>query len=142
MLGAAVAIAAGLPSSAVAGPARWQLVGTTYNSVAFLDRGSLSMAGGAGTATVMRVSGQPASDGWQSVTQQIGVDCAARRFADKGSAIEQADGSIVRYGASGAYQPVPSRGVFLDLYEATCQNRGGTMVADPRAWTRANFRPH
>ena len=72
----------------------WRLAGTTYNSAAFVDLASVAGAGPAKSFTAMRVSGQPAKDGWRTVVQKLTVNCDTRMFVDAGSRIEQADGSV------------------------------------------------
>jgi hypothetical protein len=131
-----------IQSSVVAAAVHWQLVGTTYNSVTFLDRSSIVRAGAIRSVTVLRISGQPRADGWSNVTQRVAVDCAGRRFLDKGSMIRNADGSTKTFPATSAHRDVPSRGVFAQLFEAVCGGRRGAMVSDPIDWTRRNFRPH
>jgi hypothetical protein len=93
-----------LAALAASGGGNWQLAGKTYNSVAFVDMTSVRAAGSARTFTAMRVSGQPAKDGWRSVVQKLRVDCGTRIFDDGGSVIEQSDGSRKTYPGFGAKQ--------------------------------------
>jgi hypothetical protein len=137
----ALAVAVALPQPAAAAGSDWQIAGKTYNSVAFLDLGSVSGGREARTFTAMRVSGQPDKDGWSNVVQQLTVDCETRIFVDAGSRIEKSHGTVLTYPGSGASQRAVSRGVFFDMYEIVCSGRGGTRVSDPLQWTRANFRP-
>ena len=118
----------------------WRLAGTTYNSVAFVDIASVRENGSNKAFTALRVSGQPAKDGWNSVVQKLTVECDSRTFTDAGSIIEQSDGSLKRYPGSGASQKAVSRGIFFDMFEIVCQSRNGTPVADPRQWTLKNFK--
>jgi hypothetical protein len=136
----ALALAAPAMAAPAAGP-RWQLVGKTYNSVAFVDRTSMAGSGPTRLVRVMRVSGQPDKDGWLSVNQQLRVGCADRVFGDEGSIVENADGSQRAYPPTPAIQPVPARGMFKSLFEAVCQGAPGPLVEDPKAWTRQNFKP-
>lgn len=136
-------LALAVPASAIAAPApagKWQLVGKTYNSVMFLD---LSSVGAEATKSVrvMRVSGQPDSDGWRSVTQQIRVGCADKSFVDEGSTTEKANGAQERSPPAMKSMTVPTRGVYSDLFETVCHDRRGVVVTDPQAWTRRNFKP-
>jgi hypothetical protein len=140
-----LAIIAGMLPNAGAAPAataRWQLVGTTYNSVAFVDLGSITKSGELKTAKVVRVSGQPGKDGWLRVDQLLGADCPRVRFIDNGSVILKPDGSHTSFPGSGAYQSKPARGLFADLFETLCHGRSGKIVSDPVSWTHQNFRPH
>src|SRR5215213_5787341 len=92
----------GLASPAAA--AQWQLAGTTYNSVAFVDVASVVSRGQSKSFSAMRVSGQPDKDGWVSVVQQLSADCETGIFLDAGSVIEQSDGSLKKYPGFGASQ--------------------------------------
>ena len=87
----------------------------------------------------MRVSGQPAKDGWRRVVQKLTVNCDTRIFNDGGSRIEQADGSVKSYPGFGATQRAMSSGIFFDMYQIVCEHRAARPVADPQAWTRKNF---
>ena len=118
----------------------WRLAGTTYNSVAFVDLASVAGNGSDKSFTAIRVSGQPAKDGWKTVVQRLKVDCATRIFVDFGSVIEQHDGTLKNYPASGASQKAASRGVFSDMFEIVCGGRSGTHVADPKIWALQNFK--
>jgi hypothetical protein len=129
-------------ASATAAPAveaNWQVLGTTHNSVAFLDRRSMT-GPGSQVVRVIRVSGQPQKDRWRSSDQHIRVDCAAGVMGDEGSTIEGADGKKVSYGPTPARQPKPSRGIFLQLFNAVCDGKDGPLVSDPHSWTAANFK--
>jgi hypothetical protein len=126
--------------AAAAGGSDWRLAGTTYNSAAFVDLASVAGAGPAKRFTAMRVSGQPAKDGWRTVVQKLTVNCDTRMFVDAGSRIEQADGSVKTYPGFGATQRAVSTGVFFDMYEIVCGGRSGKRVGDPEAWTKANFK--
>ena len=118
----------------------WEVVGSTYNSVAFVDRASFSTAKRVRIVNALRVSGQPQTDGWRSTTQRIRIDCAGRLMGDEGSMVESFDGLKTAYGPTAAVQPVPKRGVFARLYESVCEGRHGQKVADPKAWTLRNFK--
>jgi hypothetical protein len=124
-----------------AGAHSWELVGKTYNSVAFLDRESTETVGSVQIVTVMRVSGQPTKDRWRSTTQQIRVDCATGTMGDAGSIVEGTDGSENAYGPTPATRTVPTRGIFADLYQSVCHERQGIKLSDPKSWTLRNFRP-
>src|SRR4051812_18564556 len=75
----------------------WQLAGTTYNSVAFVDVASVRGNGSSKTFTAVRVSGQPAKDRWKKVVQKLTVNCDTRMFFDAGSRIENSDGTVTTY---------------------------------------------
>jgi hypothetical protein len=137
----ALAASAVLADPAAASPNRWQMAGKTYNSVAFVDMNSVSRNGALTDFTAMRVSGQPASDGWSSVFQRLQVNCDTRIFVDGGSRIEQADGTVVNYPGSAATQKAVSRGVFFDMFQLVCSGRTGLSIGDPKTWTRRNFKP-
>ena len=134
--GATLLLAGASPAAA----ADWRLAGTTYNSVAFIDMASVADRGSGKTFTALRVSGQPAKDGWKTVVQKLHVDCRTRIFIDAGSVIEQADGSIRKYPGIGASQKAMSSGVFYDMFEILCGGRAARSIADPRAWTHRNFK--
>jgi len=121
------------------GGADWRLAGTTYNSVAFVDLASVEGSGASRRFTAMRVSGQPAKDGWRNVVQKLTVNCDTRVFVDAGSRIEQSDGSVKTYPGFGATQRAVSSGVFFDMYQVVCEGSDARRVSDPQAWTRANF---
>ena len=126
--------------AATAGP-HWQVAGTTYNSVAFVDVASVRRTGASRSFTTLRISGQPAKDGWRSVVQKLTVNCSTRIFNDAGSKIENSDGTIATYPAFGATQKAVSSGIFFDMYEIVCAGRTGANVSDPRSWTLMNFKP-
>jgi hypothetical protein len=138
-----VIILCGLVFSAAATAARpsWQLAGKTFNSVAFVDMNSIVGDGTLKDFTAIRVSGQPASDGWTSVVQKLQVNCDTRLFFDGGSRIEQSNGTFISYPGSGASQKAVTRGVFFDMFEIVCAGRRGASVANPKEWTLKNFRP-
>jgi hypothetical protein len=69
--------ALGVCQAAAAGPS-WQLAGTTYNSVAFVDVNSVRREGKSRAFTAIRVSGQPTKDRWKSVVQKLSVNCDTR----------------------------------------------------------------
>ena len=115
------------------------MAGTTYNSVAFVDMASVEGSGPSRRFTAMRVSGQPAKDGWRNVVQRLTVDCDTRLFVDAGSRIEQSDGSVKTYPGFGATQRAMVSGVFFDMYQIVCGHSAGHPVSDPQAWTRENF---
>jgi hypothetical protein len=89
---------------------------------------------------VIRVSGQPQKDRWRSSDQHIRVDCATGIMGDEGSTIEDLDGNEVTYGRTPATQPKPSRGIFLELFNAVCEGKSGPVVSDPHSWTASNFK--
>ena len=128
-----------LAALAGSGGADWRLAGTTYNSVAFVDLASVEGSGSSRSFTAMRVSGQPAKDGWRNVVQKLTVNCETRVFVDAGSRIEQSDGSVKTYPGFGATQRAVSSGVFFDMYRIVCEHSEGRRVSDPQAWTRSNF---
>ena len=139
----ACSLSLAIPASAVVAaptPGKWQLVGKTYNSVMLLDLSSAA-AGATKLVRVMRVSGQPGSDGWRSVSQQIRVGCADKSFADKGSTIEKFDGSRAVSPPAMKSTTAPTRGVYAELFKTVCQGSRNIVVADPIAWTRLNFKP-
>jgi hypothetical protein len=107
-----------LASAAFAAPVgKWQVVGKTYNSVMFLDLGSIRESGGTKLLRVMRVSGQPSSDGWNTVTQQLRIGCAAKTLDDLGSTITKRDGSKSLSPPALTSGVVPERGVYADLFQ-------------------------
>jgi len=136
---AALAAVAAASAAQAAGGSDWRLAGKTYNSVAFVDLASVRGSGQAKSFTALRISGQPAKDGWRNVVQKLTVNCGTRIFTDGGSRIEQADGSVKAYPGIGAKQIAQGRGIFFDMYTIVCQGRAAPHVADPKAWTRANF---
>ena len=140
-----VRIAAGIVISfssaqAALAASKWMLAGTTYNSVAFVDMASITSSGATKNFTATRVSGQPSKDGWLSVIQKLTVNCDTRYFVDRGSIIEQSDGSTKRYPGLGASQRAMSSGVFYDMFGIVCRDRPGTVVSSPKAWTTQNFK--
>jgi len=126
--------------AAPAAAADWRLAGTTYNSVAFVDLASVAGSGPVKRFTVMRVSGQPAKDGWRTVVQKLTVHCDSRIFDDGGSRIEQSDGSVKTYPGFGATQKAVSTGIFFDMYAIVCSGRSAQKVTDPKSWTRTHFK--
>ena len=129
-----------LVAASTASAADWRVAGMTYNSVAFVDVASIRASGAGKAFTAMRVSGQPAKDGWSHVMQKLTAICGTGIFLDAGSVITQADGSVKRYPGSGASQKAVSSGVFHDMFDIVCGGRKAKSVADPKAWTRANFK--
>jgi hypothetical protein len=119
----------------------WQIIGATYNSVAFLDRASIRSNASVKVVRTLRVSGQPEKDGWRTTKQSISVDCANGMLGDAGSVVEKTDGNNLTYGPTAAKRPLPDRGIFARLYEAVCNGREGTTVTDPKSWTGKNFKP-
>ena len=135
-----VAVTALCVSSAATPPATWQLAGTTYNSTAFVDMRSVRGSGASKQFTALRISGQPAKDGWKSVVQKLSVNCDTRVFLDGGSRIAKTDGTVVSYPAFGARQIARSSGVFFEMFEIVCGGRAGKAVTDPQEWTLRNFK--
>lgn len=136
----AYGIVVALAALAGSGGADWRMAGTTYNSVAFVDLNSVQGSSASRRFTAMRVSGQPAKDGWRNVVQKLAVNCDTRMFVDAGSRIEQSDGSVKAYPGFGASQRAMVSGVFFDMYRIVCERSEGRRVSDPEAWTRANFK--
>jgi hypothetical protein len=132
--------ALGVCQAAAAGPS-WQLAGTTYNSVAFVDVNSVRREGRSRAFTAIRVSGQPTKDRWKSVVQKLSVNCDTRAFIDGGSRIENSDGSVTTYPGFGASQKAMNRGIFYDMFEIVCSGRSGQVVGDPKQWTLRKFKP-
>lgn len=119
----------------------WQVVGATYNSVAFVDRSSIQRGAFVHHVRTLRVSGQPRSDGWSTAAETILIDCGTRMIAHGGLIITKPNGKQRTYRPAGAKRTAPGRGIFAKLYQAVCHGGPATTVADPKEWTRQNFKP-
>jgi hypothetical protein len=129
-----------LQASTAAAAPKWEMFGKTYNSVAFLDRSSIS-AGNFKRVRTIRVNGQRTKDSWATVREDMSLDCARRSMGSSDIVGKNADGSVVRWPANKLRQAIPQTGMWANLFAAICNGRHGPKVADPELWTRLNFKP-
>ena len=128
-----------LASPAIASSHSWELVGRTYNSVGFLNRSRIVSANGVKLVALVRISTQPADDGWKEVEEQLAMHCTTGMIEDLGSTLLDLHGN--RESRPGTFKSKAGALSALDrsLFTAVCSGRAGLMVS-PEAWLHAHGR--
>jgi hypothetical protein len=127
---------ASLPAIACA--ETWELVGRTYNSTGFVDRSRIVSKNDAKLVALLRISAQPADDGWKEVEQQLAINCATDMIEDRGSTVLEVSGRRANYPPAFRSKVSATTALYRSLFETVCHGKKGLIVADPPAWVRSH----